>query len=194
MVPSHPENWTPDLARTERTAHKDSNIKSTKERQGQVQTEKEDSPSLLGPHTYVSSGGSGEHGCHLAQWCPVGQAGGVLGSLWSNTSEDTVLPPSWLLVFIPSYLGAPLPSGPKCNYLQSPWTSWHAPFPPQVQTPRRRNSGLLPSWAAAPTWPHWGEFLQLPSHSVRPPCASPVTNMHSPLAPPGGQGSLAPHS
>lgn len=150
----------------------DSNIKSKKERQGQVQNEKADSPSLLGPHTYVSSGGSGEHRYHPSQWCPVGQAGRVLRSLRSSTSEDTVLPPSWLLVFIPSCLGAPLPPGPKCNYLQSPWKSWHAPFPPQVQTPRRGNSGLVPSWTAAATWLHW-EFLQLPSHSVCPPPCFP---------------------
>lgn len=39
----------------------DSNIKSKKERQGQVQNQKADSPSLLGTHTYVSSERSGEH-------------------------------------------------------------------------------------------------------------------------------------
>lgn len=37
----------------------------------------------------------------------MGQVSGALSFLWPSTSEDTVLPPSWMLFFIASYLSVP---------------------------------------------------------------------------------------
>lgn len=167
-VPSHPENWTPGLARTGWAAHKTVISKVRRNVKARFGTKRKTSQA---PHLCQVRRGWGHRAIRAV--CPVGQRGGGPCSLWPSTPEDTTKHPSGLPSSChfssPPILVSLLPPGPKCIYLQSPGISWHPPFPLQVQSPRRLNGGLLPRGDRSSHLAALGSSCKLPS----PPSPAP---------------------